>query len=151
MVPEDTTKVCRCAIRAADNAEDRRAIENYVRENGITEDVEFAPKDDDEMSTEILSGRFERAVFANLEALLAAIWNGDAEWNRWVSQGIKVELATPPTGSENTWHAFVSTMFESLSRYRHHKRRRQIVASIILSIVALGAMFVLFYLIPPAT
>jgi hypothetical protein len=139
-----------CAVRLATNDEEQRALDDYLDRHGPAHVVEFAAKDDDDLDAELCAGRFDRVVFADLNALLSAIWKDHAHVDRWVDAGVSIELATPPPGDSSAWQAGVLHMFASLTRWRRQQRRRQIIAAVILSALALVALAVLFYLVSPA-
>lgn len=101
------------------------------------------------MNNALAAGRYKRAAFANLNALLEAIWKGEAQLDEWKSAGVEIILACPPTSDADVWRNMVMDTFLSLKKWRTAKRRRQIVAGAILSVIALAAMAVLLSFVPP--
>ncbi len=138
-----------CAVRSAANDDEARALERYFDRHPSTEVVHFAPKDADALDDDLCAGRFPRVVFARLDALLTAIWTGHAHLDQWIAAGVQIELADPPSDANPPWLEFVTTTYDSLARWRRKQRRREIIAAIILSILALAALAVLFLLAPP--
>jgi hypothetical protein len=146
----DGTIRWRCAARVSHDASQSAALDAYLARTGSAGAERFLPKDDDDLNHALCERRFDRVVFADLDALLEAIWKGEAELDRWNEAGIQIDLVCPPTRDEDAWRPFASITYDSLVRWRKAQRRRQIVAGTILSAIALAAMAVLFCLIPPA-
>jgi hypothetical protein len=106
---------------------------------------------DDGLDGEVCSGRFERVVFADLDALLTAIWDDHVHIDRWLAAGVRLELAEPPADVDGAaWRTLVVQVCASLSRWRIRQRRRRIIAATILSIVTLAALAALLLLGRPA-
>lgn len=137
----------RVAARLPDDAAKRQAITAYLQSNGLDTAKRFAEKDDDELNAAVVSGEFERVIFTDLNDLLVTIWKGETQWDCWRSSGIEVILVNPPRAAD--WLIVADETYASLNTWRSVRRRRQTIAAVILSIVALAAMAVLFYLLPP--
>lgn len=135
------------AVRVPDDAANRQKITAYLQFQGLDSAKRFAEKDDDELNAAILAGDYKQVIFANLDELLITIWKGETQWDRWRSSGIEVILVNPPDAAD--WLSVVDAAYASLHGWRSIRRRRQIIAAVILSIIALAAMFVLFYWVPP--
>ena len=144
MAPDANTPSGRCAVRKPSNGDEDRILSEFLRRYRASEVVEFAPKDDDDLDVALCSGRFDCVVFANLDAVLSAIWKGHARVDRWVEAGVRIELADLANGDPASSQPFVTAMYESLARWRKGQRRRQVIAAIVLSILALLAIAVLF-------
>lgn len=99
------------------------------------------------MNAAIIAGDFHRVVFTDLDHLLVTIWKGETQWDRWRSSGVEVILVNPPDTAD--WPSVVDAAYASLNAWRSVRRRRQTIAAVILSVIALAAMFVLFYWVPP--
>ncbi len=138
----------RAAVRQADSEAARAALGRYLEQRGLRELPQFAPEDDDELDAAVRDGRYDRVVFADLDALLTAMFKGDIRLGRWMELGVRIELAEDP--EDANWSAFVRQAQASLARWRRGQRRRQIVACAILSAIALLAIASLLLLIPPA-
>ncbi len=117
-----------CAVRSAANDDEARALNRYFNSHPSTGVVYFAPKDADALDDDLCAGRFQRVVFARLDALLTAIWTGHAHLDRWIAAGVQIELADPPSEAIPSWLEFVTATYASL---------------------ALAALAVLFLLAPP--
>jgi hypothetical protein len=140
----------RCAVRSGETETQRRAIDAHLADHGLSDATHFLPKDDDDLADALREKRFDCVVFADFDALLSMIWKGDAEMQRWRTLGIRVELATALGGEPEDWQALTRRMSASLDRWRARHRRRQVIAALVLSMIALLAVAALLYVIPPA-
>ena len=68
---------------------------------------------------------------------------------RWTEAGVQIELADRPVEDSLLLQELITHVHASLWRWRRQKRKQQIVAASILSALALIAMAVLFWLVPP--
>jgi hypothetical protein len=141
----DASPAGRTAVRLPDSPAQRPALNRFIEASGLTDCVEFLPKDDDELNALACDGRFHRIVFANLDDLLTAVWKGDADWRSWRAAGVRIELADVPPHLAHDWLVFVDRMYANLDAWRRQARRRQIVAALILSVLALVAAAVLLF------
>ena len=136
----------RCAVRQAANEDEKRTLDEYLDRQHLGDVVEYSPGKDHELDAQLCSGRFERVIFAGLDALLIAIWKGGAHLDQWAEAGVRIELAVPL--GDDPW-TLIDRVYDSLTRWRDRQRRRQIIAATILSALALLAMCVLFFLVLP--
>ncbi|MCG8408075.1 MAG: hypothetical protein MI923_22985 [Phycisphaerales bacterium] len=139
----------RCAVRLADSETDMQVMNAYLEANELAEAVRFLSKDDDDLNADVCAGHFEQVVFFDLDALLSAIWKDDIEIDRWLALKVRIDLASVPGTAD--WHNLLPIVADSFKHWQGRQRRRQIIASIILSVIALAALAILFFLIPPAT
>ena len=65
-----------CAVRQPTTEQERRDLAAYLEAERLTDVVKFSATDDDDLDEALCAGRFERVVFAGLDALLTGIWNG---------------------------------------------------------------------------
>lgn len=138
------------AVRLPDSPVQPSALRRFVSEVGLTDTVEFLPKDDDELNQLACSGRFHTIVFASLSDLLTAIWKGDADWSAWRRADIRIELAEVPEPAGADWRRFVNEMYASFETWRKADRHRTIIAAAILSLLALlAAACLLWFSRPP--
>ncbi len=140
----------RCAVRSGETEAERRAIDAHLAERGLSDATRFLPKDDDDLADALREKQFDCVVFADFEALLSMIWKGEAEMGRWHTLGVRVELATALEGDGGDWPALARQMSASLDRWRARQHKRQVIAALILSVIALIAVAALLYVIPPA-
>lgn len=143
------TKSCRCAVRLAAGEDGNHALLNYLEREGLSDAARYAPKDDDELDVALCAGRFDRVVFADLDSLCAAVWKDHAHLDRWSAADVRIDLAVPPPAAAD-WRDICTEVFGSLARHRRRRRRVQIIAAVILSALALLAVAVLLWVIPPA-
>lgn len=145
---EDPAAIRCAARRAADPESDRRLRADLeVRRDWSTE--YFLPKDDDEMNTALADGRFRHAAFLNFDALWEAVWKGEADLDAWEAAGVEIHLVEPPVANRDAWLDFVRQTYHSFKKWRTANRRRQVVAAVVLSVLALAAMAVLLSITPP--
>jgi hypothetical protein len=138
-----------CVVRASDDVGEARALAAYIGREKRHIIVERSAKDDD-LDGEVCSGRFERVVFADLDALLTAMWDGHVHVQQWCDAGARLELISPPASTDHDfWHAIVAQASASLARWRKEQRRRRIIAGTILSILALAALAALLLVAQP--
>lgn len=139
----------RCAARrAADPEGDRRLRADLDARQGWRAEY-FLPKDDDEMNTALAAGRFRHAAFLNLDALWEAVWKGEADLDAWEAAGVEIHVVEPPAADRDAWRGCVRETYRSLKKWRTANRRRQIVAAVVLSLLALAAMAALLSITPP--
>lgn len=137
-----------CAVRKPDDARKLVQVESFIREAGTSSLKWYLSKDDDELNAAICTGAHSRVVFADLDELLITIWKAETNWHDWRKANVRIELAMQPANPEN-WVSLVDEMYSSLLKWRNQRRKRLIVAGAILSIIALWAMSILLFLIPP--
>jgi hypothetical protein len=148
--PQPHTPPAVCRVRATNDAREEHALAAYVARIERPIMVDRSAKDDD-LDGEVCSGRFERVVFADLDALLTAVWDDHVHIDRWLAAGVRLELASPPADVNGAaWRTLVVQVCTSLSRWRLRQRRRRIIAATILSIVTLAALAALLLLAQPA-
>lgn len=147
--PANQTNI-RCAVRTGSGPSEARALDEILHRHAAWQVVRFAAKDEDELNAELCAGRFEIVVFATLDALLNAIWKGDADIAGWRAAGVRIELATPAPGGGD-WLAFVAATHRSLEIWRARQRRNQVIAASLLSVLALVAAAAILLWAAPST
>lgn len=140
----------RCAACLPDSEADRRDLEQYLNDNGLTDAVRFLPKDQDDLDVQICARDFDRVVFLDLPDLLNMIWEHEPKIDQWVESGVRIELVRPEIGQPTDYLALVHTVHKSLGGWRSRHRRRQIIAAALLSLIALAAIAVLLWFVPSA-
>lgn len=100
----------------------------------------YAPRDLDDVDRAARDGSVSRVVFAQPDVLLTALWSGELAIEEWPADTARVDVlhsaGTVPA-------AFIADLAASWARHRRVQRRRQAIAGVILSAVALAAAFVL--------
>ena len=148
--PQSKQASIRCAVRGPENDSERAALKTCLEANAPTETIHFLPKDDDDLDAELCAGHFDRVIFPSFDALLSAIWEGDARIDRWKTLGVQIQIADSDGTDPQHQLDAIQPIYASLKRWRAKRRRRQIIASLILSTIALIATAILLFLIPPA-
>ncbi|QDV90999.1 hypothetical protein RAS2_20880 [Phycisphaerae bacterium RAS2] len=132
------------AARRASDAAGQDALLRYLSMRSEGEPAWFEIKDDDELNSELSTGRFATVLFADLDALWEMVWKNHADMDRWDAAGVKIELARSPSASE--WQALIRDAHASLLRHRAKQSRRQTIAATILSLVAVASLAALLIL-----
>lgn len=104
----------------------------------------YRPYDADDVSAAIRKGTVARVVFPSLEILLDVLWLERANLRDWQAAGVPINVAGPTT--ENVVDVAIAAQ-QSWQRWRAAHRRRQVVAGVLLSVVALAAAFGLLLLL----
>lgn len=136
----------RVGMAAVGRRDDPRAAEiaAFLQANGLDAVEWFAPRDLDELHDAVRAGRIGRVIFADLPALLAAVWGEVIDFAAWRERGVQVDLAAvPPADSA----ALVAQFWESWRAWRRAQRRRRTRAAIVLTCAALAAAFVLLWVV----
>lgn len=139
-----------CAVRQPTTEQERRDLAAYLEAEHLTDVVKFSATDDDDLDEALCAGRFERVVFAGLDALLTGIWNDHAQIDQWLARGVRIDLAAGPAADPAAPQAFVMAAYDSFTKWRRQQRRYQVAAAAVLSVLGLAAMAVLFFLVPVA-
>lgn len=126
----------------------QRAMDAYLATHPPGELTYFLPKDDDELNNALSEGRFQRVIFADWDALMEPIWKGEAKIDAWRRAGVRIDLVTPPIDDPAAWRGLLDRTYESLTAWRRQQARRQTIAAVILSTLALAALAILFNLLP---
>ncbi len=140
----------RCAACLPDSETDRRDLEQYLKDNGLTDAARFLPKDQDDLDVQICAGDFDRVVFLDLPDLLNMIWEHEPKIDQWVESGAGIELVRAKTDHYSDWLTLAHTVHDSLRGWRRRHRRRQIIAAVLLSLIALTSIAVLLWVVPRA-
>lgn len=127
----------------------QKRVESSVTASEIGDAMPFPEKDVNDLNWQVLEGRFDRVIFGDLNTLLQALWNEDADLQAWINRGIRIEYFD--SGSESVPNGIPVQMTEVLaSIIKHHadwslrSQRRRRTAGIILSAVGLFAMLTFF-------
>ena len=126
------------AVVCEHESQDRAAMETYLRTHQVTEAHWYPRRDLDEVNQAILSGDVQQVIFPKISDLLDGFWTDKIAFDQWLAVGTQVEFVETP---EQIIAADLKTIFASWEQWRRLQRRRQIIAGIILSIVALAAAF----------
>lgn len=125
------------------HGDDAAAVAAFLQARDAATARWYAPRNLDEVDKAVRAGGVRQVVFARLDDVLEGMWDEEIMLEHWLAAGVRIELVESP---EPTAHAQVQVVFESWHRWRRRHRRRQLVAGVTLSIVAMAAAFVLLYL-----
>lgn len=100
----------------------------------------FSPRDVDEVDAAARRGELRRVLFLQLDDLLEAVWQGEIDLIAWRARGVHVTYAEPRDGGAPD---FVTVLADNWQRWEARHRRRQIVAGLVLSAIAIAAAFLL--------
>lgn len=140
----------RTAVRRAADPCEAEVLARYLERHGVANVIEFSETDDDDLDDALCAGDFQRVVFVNLDAMLTGVWKGHGRIDCWRAAGVAIEFVEPPGLDASAMQGILLEMVASLAKWRQRQRRRQIIAAVVLSAVALICLAVLFVLVPPA-
>jgi hypothetical protein len=138
----------RCAIRHAGTGLRLDQIERFAASLGYDSTDCFAPRDDDQLDARVGAGRYDCVIFATVDDLLDTMWRGRVHLDRWREQGVRVELADPGGARHADWRVWIDEIERSLAGYRAAQQKREVLAGVLLSVIALLAVAVLYWLNP---
>lgn len=145
-----TTGKSRCAVCLPSSEVDRRDLEQYLKENNLTDAVRFLAKDREDLDAQVSARDFDRVVFLDFQNLLTMMWDHEPKIDAWNTSGVTIELVRPESNDSADWLTLAHTVHKSLSGWRRRHRRRRIIAAALLSLIALAAIAALFWAVPAA-
>lgn len=119
-------------------------LRDYLQAAGLSEARWYAPRDVDELDAAVRAGAVRQVVFPALADLLEPIWNREIDFEAWLAAGTAIRFAHPPA---NDPAAYAGALHASWQRWERARRRRQTVAAVVLSLLALAAAFVLVWIV----
>ena len=128
------------AVICERHGDDSAAMEAYLQTQDVAEADWYAPRDVDDADKAVCEGRVGRVVFPNWPGFLDALWDEKIAFEHWLAAGVRVEFVTSPSPDTNT---HLTDIFQSWQRWRQVRRRRQVAAGLLLSVVAVAAAFTL--------
>ena len=123
--------------------QDARAttVRAYLAQRGWEQARWFAARDVDEADDLVRGGSVCAVVFPAAGDALRALWDRTADLDGWSKRGVRIELVDSPSAPD----AALTDVVAQWAAWRHRTRRRQVIAGVILSLVAIGATFGLLY------
>lgn len=116
------------------------ALEAYLQSRGLTDAEWFGPRDVDDVQRGLRAGTIRRVVLPGVSEFLDMLWDGVLDVELWLRADAWLELVeSPPADPAEHLRQIVG----SWQRSRRARRRRQIVAGLVLSAVAVLAAFAL--------
>jgi len=134
---EPTNPIVVCDSRSPDAS----IMEAYLISQAYADTLWLQPRDVDEADDAVHQNRTRHVIFPNLGALLDAIWDEDIHFDRWLSAGIVVSFADPPSKE-----VVPSIVYQSWQSWNRRHKRRQMIAGLILSAIAVLAGLALILL-----
>ena len=101
------------------------------------------PRDLDLVDGDVRDGRVSVVIFGQCADLLAGIWNGQVSFAAWRDSDVRVEFVESP-GQDTA--ALLVTVARAWTRYSRVQRRRRLIAGVILSLLAVVAVFALTWI-----
>jgi len=101
----------------------------------------FRCRELDDLDRAVRSGRVGEVVFVSPEDLLEAVWDGQVNFAAWRAGGVRVNFLRLPQNTDELFQRVLSCW----DRWRLRRRRRQILATVLLSVAALLAAWVLVW------
>ncbi|MBI4578569.1 MAG: hypothetical protein HY718_02640 [Planctomycetes bacterium] len=134
-----TSKATEPAVAVCDRrGPDAARMEAFLRSRG-TSARWMALRDLDDVDGEVIAGRTRHVVFVSWRDLLEGIWYGEVAYGRWLAAGTRVDFVDSPGNDASECLATVSRAWDG---YQRTRRRRQCVAGLVLSVIAVIAAFV---------
>mgnify|MGYP007037746658 CR=1 FL=1 len=142
----------RCAVRLPADPSMRSQLDSNLIELGITNARLFQTKDTHDLNWQANEGRFDRVVFASMSDLLEAVWNEEADVALWLKRGVRLDVLDRPAAGDGpgstTSAVSIPEITESYSRWQVRRRKKRVLAGLMLSVFALAAMLMIFLSIP---
>jgi len=135
-----TAVISRCAACLPLSEADRRDLEQYLKDQGLTHAARFLPKDLADLDAQVCAPDFDRVVFFDLQALLAMIWEHEPKIEQWLDSGVSIELVHEEAGHCTDWLKLAHAIHGSLRGWRRRLRRQQVIAATLLSLIAVAAV-----------
>lgn len=122
---------------------DAPEMKAYLQAQGIAGAGWYAPRDLNDLDEAVCKGRVRRVVFPHWADLLIAIWNEEIAYETWLAAaGVQVDFGVSPGPAPQ---AYAQALSQSWADWRRLQRRRQAVAGVLLSAIALVTAFVLVW------
>jgi hypothetical protein len=118
--------------------EQAAAMRAFLESRGVEDAAWYAPRDVDDVDRAVRSGAMRRVIFPGTRNLFDAIWDEEISFEQWLKAGASVDFVEKPAGDAA---ACVAAMFTSWQHWRRVHRRRQTIAGVVLSMVAIAAAF----------
>ncbi len=116
-------------------------LEHFLAARGLAAAARYAPRDINDVERGIASGAIQHVVFATPTQLLELLWSAELDPDCWRRPELQIEFASAadPAAREG----LPASLLAAWQQHRRRQRHARIVAGLILSILAIGAAFVL--------
>jgi len=135
--PESVAVVC------DESGDDAKAVRAFLSIEALDEVRWFGRGGVDDVDRGVRSGGIVRVVFPRQAVLLEAMWSGEVDFEAWRRAGVRIDVVE---SSSAISEGQLVTIAASWKRWRCGQRRRQAVAGVVLSAVAVACAFGLIYL-----
>lgn len=115
------------------------ALQTSIRAAEIAESRLVDPRDLDDVDRIAAAGEVERVVFVRADDLLAGCWDAQIRVDEWPAE-IRIDVLDLPSIDART---FADVVGRSWRRWNQARRRRNAIAGVILSAIAVLAAFAL--------
>ena len=137
MKPEPRTTVVVCDP----NPEDQAVVRAFLVGRKLEAARWYAEGQVDDLAREVEAGRIDRVVFLDPQTALEGVWNEQTDLLGWISKyGVRIDCAVD---SESAETGRLQTVVATWQVWRGRRKRQNAVAGILLSLIAVGAAFVL--------
>ena len=127
------------AVICEPHGDNAAALEAYLRSRGLTDAEWFGPRDVDDVQRGLRAGTIRRVVLPGVSEFLNMLWDGVLDVELWLRADVCLELVESPADPAE----YLRRIVGSWQRSQRARRRRQIVAGLVLSAVAALAAFAL--------
>jgi membrane protease YdiL (CAAX protease family) len=135
------------AMRAGRDAAEKAGLQRWADRHADAAIKCFEVREDADLADALNAGHHAVVVFASLDAALDFIWSRNAGLHVMAARGVRVELASPPDSP--VWESALPAVQTSYIQWHQRSKQRKLIAGIVLSLLALIAVFILFHLLPP--
>lgn len=118
------------------------AVAQYLSQRGV--DARWvAPRDIDDVERDLCARRTRHVIVPSLTLLLRAAYREEIALGVWLEPQTRIDAVTPPP---TELRALLVELHESWAAHLKQRRRERMIAGAALSVLALGAAFVLLWL-----
>jgi hypothetical protein len=101
----------------------------------------WVPLRDRDHLDEFVAAGARRLIFRRREDLLEALWHNEVDVPAWLALDVRIEFLSDADGAADRDARWLADIAASWAAHRRRERRAQMIAAVILSIVALTAAF----------
>ena len=130
--PENVVIVC------DENGPDADAMRAFLRGESLDAVRWYGADSVDDVDRGVRSGGIGRVVLPRQSVLLEAIWGGEVDFQAWSEAEVQIDVIESSTSDIGQGLALVAASWQ---RWRRGQRRRQALAGLVLSALAVGIAF----------
>lgn len=117
----------------------------YLERRGVAGARWYDPVTVSNLDKAVRDGRIRRVVFHDMAFLFDAIWDEEIVFDTWLRYGVQLEFVKQADVTPESMAEWVYGNWQTWKR-RHH--RRQTIAGLIISVIALGLCFLINVAVP---